>query len=350
MRAAVMEAVRAPLVVREVPEPACPRDGAIVRVEANGVCRSDWHAWVGDWDWLGYQVPCPHVLGHEMSGVVEEVGPEARGFHAGDRVIVPFCQGEGACEMCRQGMQNLCRNGFAIGFAYWGGFGRYVAVPHADVNLVILPETIGFVDGASLGCRFMTAFHGIVDQAQVRPGEWVAVHGCGGVGLSAVQIASALGANVIGVDIGADKLAAARQHGAVETVHAGDADAARAVRELTKGGAHVAIDALGIEATCTNAIRSLRARGRHLQIGLTSSAERGKIALPIDLIVGKELTVVGSHGMHVPRYASMLAMIETGKLNPRTLVSRTIALEQAGEVLAAMDDYATLGIAVIDRY
>lgn len=350
MRAAVMEAVRAPLVVREVPDPACPRDGAIVRVEANGVCRSDWHGWVGDWDWLGFAFEFPHVLGHEMCGVIEEVGPEVRAFQAGDRVIVPFCQGEGTCEMCRQGMQNLCLNGFAIGFAYWGGFGRYVAVPHADVNLVTLPEAIEFVDGASLGCRFMTAFHGLVDQANVRPGEWVAVHGCGGIGLSAVHIASALGANVIGVDIDADKLAAATQQGAVETVHAGDADAARAVREITKGGAHVAIDALGIEATCVGAIRSLRARGRHLQIGLTSAAERGEIALPIDLIVGKELTVVGSHGMHVPRYASMLAMIETGKLNPRALVSRTIALEETGEVLAAMDHYATRGIPVIDRY
>ena len=350
MRAAVMEVVREPLVMREVPEPECPRHGAVVRVEANGVCRSDWHGWVGDWDWLGVRFEFPHVLGHEMCGVIEEVGTEVRGFKAGDRVVVPFCQGEGTCEMCRQGRQNLCHKGFSIGFSYWGGFGRFVAVPHADVNLVVLPEAVGFVDGASLGCRFMTSYHGVVDQAQVRPGEWVAVHGCGGIGLSAIHIASAMGANVIGVDIDGDKLAAAKQQGAVETVHAGNADAAKAVREITKGGAQVAVDALGIEATCVNAIRSLRARGRHLQIGMTSGAERGKVALPIDLIVAKELTVVGSYGMHVPRYASMLAMIETGKLNPRGLVSRTIALEETGEVLAAMGDYATLGIPVIDRY
>jgi D-arabinose 1-dehydrogenase-like Zn-dependent alcohol dehydrogenase len=350
MRAAVMEAVRAPLVVREVPDPACPRHGAIVRVEANGVCRSDWHGWVGDWDWVGFSFDFPHVLGHEMCGVIEEVGPEVRGFAAGERVIVPFCQGEGTCEMCREGLQHLCENGFAIGFAYWGGFGRYVAVPHADVNLVRLPEAIDFVAGASLGCRFMTAFHGVVDQAKVRAGEWVAVHGCGGVGLSAVQIASALGANVIGIDIGDEKLAAARRQGAVATVRATDGDAAAAVREITKGGAQVAIDALGIRATCVAAIHSLRARGRHLQIGLTGRAEQGEIALPIDLIVAKELTVVGSHGMQVPRYASMLAMIATGKLDPRSLVSRKIALEETAEVLAAMDHYATLGVPVIDRY
>jgi threonine dehydrogenase-like Zn-dependent dehydrogenase len=133
-------------------------------------------------------------------------------------------------------------------------------------------------------------------------------------------------------------------------VRATDGDAAAAVREITKGGAQVAIDALGIQATCVAAIHSLRARGRHLQIGLTGRAEQGEVALPIDLIVAKELTVVGSHGMQVPRYASMLAMIATGKLDPRSLVSRTIALEETAEVLAAMDHYATLGVPVIDRY
>jgi D-arabinose 1-dehydrogenase-like Zn-dependent alcohol dehydrogenase len=350
MRAAVMEAVREPLVVREVADPECPAHGAVIRVEANGVCRSDWHGWVGDWDWLGVRFQFPHVLGHEMCGVIEEVGPEVRGFRAGERVIVPFCQGEGSCAMCREGLQNRCLHGFSIGFAYWGGFGRYVAVPHADTNLVALPEAVGFVEGAALGCRFMTSYHGIVDQARVKPGEWVAVHGCGGIGLSAVHIATAMGANVIGVDIDETKLAAAREQGAVATVNASDGKAAKAVHELTGGGAHVAVDALGIEATCTAAIRSLRAGGRQLQIGMTSGAERGKIALPIDLIVGKELSLVGSYGMQVPRYASMLAMIETGKLKPLSLVSRTIALEETGDVLASMDDYATLGIPVIDRY
>jgi len=350
MRAAVMEGVREPLVVREVPDPECAADGAVIRVEANGICRSDWHGWVGDWDWLGVRFEFPHVLGHEFCGVVEAVGAEVKGFAAGDRVIVPFCQGEGTCEFCRQGMQNLCTRGFTPGFSYWGGFGRYVAVPKADFNLVTLPEAIGFVEGASLGCRYMTSFHGIVDQARVSAGEWVAVHGCGGIGLSAVQIATALGANVIAVDIDAKKLDAAKRVGAVETVHAGNANPAKAIKSITKGGAHVSIDALGIAETCVNSVNSLRRRGRHLQIGMTSGAERGVIGLPIDIIVSKELVITGSHGMHVPRYAQMLQMIETGKLKPAELVSRTVSLEEAGEVLASMDDFGTLGIPVIDRY
>ncbi|MFQ5783730.1 MAG: zinc-dependent alcohol dehydrogenase family protein [Alphaproteobacteria bacterium] len=350
MRAAVMEGVRQPLVVRDMSDPEVAPDGAVVRVEANGICRSDWHGWVGDWDWLGLRFEFPHVLGHEFSGVIEEVGREVRAFKSGDRVIVPFSQGEGSCEFCRQGFQNLCERPIAPGFEYWGGFGRYVAVPHADVNLVVLPEAIGFVEAASLGCRYMTSFHGLVDQGRVAAGEWVAVHGCGGIGLSAVQIATALGANVIGVDIDPEKLEKAKALGAVATVHAGNADPAKAIRALTKGGAQVSVDALGIAETCRNSVRSLRRRGRHVQIGMTSSAERGDVALPIDLIVGKELVVTGSHGMHVPRYAALLAMIEAGKLRPAELVSRTVPLEEAGAVLAAMDEFATLGITVIDRY
>ena len=196
----------------------------------------------------------------------------------------------------------------------------------------------------------MTSFHGLIDRAEVRAGEWVAVHGCGGIGLSAVQIATALGANVIGVDIDADKLEMAKKLGAVATIHAGNADPAKAIKELTKGGAHVAVDALGIATTCRNSLRSLRRRGRHLQIGMTSSDEQGDIALPIDIIVEKELAVIGTSGMQVPRYDSMLRMIEAGRLDPRALVSRTVPLEETGKVLASMDDFATLGITVIDRY
>ncbi|MGH6717753.1 MAG: zinc-dependent alcohol dehydrogenase family protein [Alphaproteobacteria bacterium] len=350
MRAAVMEHVKVPMAVREVPEPTIERHGALIRVEANGVCRSDWHAWVGDWEWIGLKLALPWVLGHEFCGVVEDAGADVRRFKKGDRVVVPFAQGEGTCEQCVEGRTNVCLHGFSPGFSYWGGFGRYVAVPHADVNLVTLPESISFVEGASLGCRFMTSFQGVANRARVRAGEWVAVHGCGGIGLSAVHIATALGANVIAIDIDPRKLDFATKLGAVATVHAGNADPAKAVKEITKGGAHVSVDALGIQATCQNAVRSLRRRGRHLQIGMTSAAEHGEIALPIDKIVEFEITIYGSSGLPAPAYGPMLRMIETGKLQPKKLVGRTIPLEEAGAVLASMSDFATLGVPVVDRY
>src|SRR4030095_1635281 len=233
-----------PLVVRDMPDPQCPPSGAIVRVEANGICRTDWHLWSGDWTWGGVPPPPPWGLGHEFCGVVEEVGPEVTRWKKGDRVLVPFSQGDGTCEWCRNGFHNVCDTPLIPGVAYWGGLGGLGGLPYADVNLVALPESVPFVDAASMGCRYMTAFHAIVDQAQTRPGEWVAVHGCGGVGLSAVQIAPAPGGHVIAVDVSDDKLAAAKGEGAVHVVNAANDEPIGAILSLTGGRAPVSIGPL----------------------------------------------------------------------------------------------------------
>ncbi|BCJ86829.1 zinc-dependent alcohol dehydrogenase family protein [Effusibacillus dendaii] len=348
MKALVLEELRKPLSVKEMPDPELTPDGVIVRVEANGVCRSDWHAWMGDWAWMN--LPLPHVMGHEFTGVVEEVGANVKRFRKGDRVIVPFSQGDGVCPQCVAGHQNICEHLQMPGFTYWGGYGQYVNVPNADINLVTLPDGVGFVDAAGMGCRFMTSFHGVVDQAKVRPGEWVAVHGCGGIGLSAVQIASAIGANVIAVDIGDDKLEFARKLGAVATVNAGKENAPEAIKEITKGGANVSIDALGIAATCQSSVLSLARRGRHLQVGLTTQNEQGMVALPIDLIVQFELQIVGSLGMQAARYPEMLQMVEKGRLRPGDLVTRTISIEEAGQALADMSNFASVGVTVVNKW
>lgn len=350
MKAAVLEKLREPLVVRNMPDPQCLPNGAIVRVEANGICRSDWHAWQGDWSWFGLVLPLPHVLGHEFCGVVEEVGPEIRNFRKGDRVVVPFSQGDGTCEYCRNGHSNICATPLTPGFAYWGGYGRLVGVPFADMNLVALPGDIDFVEAASMGCRFMTSFHGVVDQAQVKPGEWVAVHGCGGIGLSAVHIAAAMGANVIGVDLDDVKLELARKVGATHVVNGKKTDAVQAIMDLTKGGAHVAVDALGVKATCRNAIMSLRKRGRHLQIGLTTQAEQGEVSMPIDRIVQMELQIIGSLGMQASHYPAMLQMVEARKLKPKGMVTQTVPLEKASGILAEMTNFQNVGVTIIDQY
>jgi D-arabinose 1-dehydrogenase-like Zn-dependent alcohol dehydrogenase len=350
MRAAVMEAVRKPLVIRDMPMPKPDGHGVLLRIEANGICRSDWHTWVGDWDWIGAVIELPYVIGHEFAGVIEEVGAHVTRFRKGDRVIVPQAMGEGTCEMCRHGHHNICDAGVFAGWNFWGGFGRYAAVPYADANLIPMPESMGFVEAAGLGCRFGTSFQGIVNQVKVRPGEWVAVHGCGGIGLSAVHIANAIGARVIAVDIDARKLAFAEELGAEATVDAKAGDPGGQVREITKGGAHVSVDALGIRATCQNAVASLRRRGRHLQAGLTGSDERGEIKLPIDRIVESEISIVGTLSLPAPGYPAMMTMIERGKLAPGKLVTKRVTLEESIDVLASMDRFATLGFVVIDRY
>jgi D-arabinose 1-dehydrogenase-like Zn-dependent alcohol dehydrogenase len=350
MRAAVMEAIRQPLVVRDVPDPQLPANGAILRAEAEGVCRSDWHAWSGDWTWIGLTPALPLVMGHEFCGVIEEVGKDVRNFRPGDRVLVPFSQGEGSCEYCRTGNSHVCIRPQLPGFSYWGGYGRLVAVPQADVNLVPMPDEVGFLEGAALGCRFMTSYHGIVDRAQVKPGEWVAVHGCGGIGLSAIHIASAIGATVIAVDLDDRKLELAKKVGAAHVLNGRNTDAVKAILELTRGGAHVAVDALGIAATCRNAIMSLRKQGRSLQIGLTSQNEKGDVALPIDRMVTMELQLIASLGMPASRYPSMLAMVASRKLRPADMITETVPLDGASRVLQEMTTFQNVGMSIINEY
>ncbi|RLA47644.1 MAG: alcohol dehydrogenase [Gammaproteobacteria bacterium] len=348
MKAAVLEAFKTPMKMHNNwPDPECGPAEAIIKVEANGICRSDWHVCEGDWEWIGLQPELPHVIGHEYCGIVEEVGAQVTSFRKGDRVICPFNFGCGNCEFCHSGHQNTCTNFEGAGFVQPGGYGEYAVVSRADINLVALPESIPFVEAASMGCRFMTSFHGIVDQAQVGAGDWVAIHGCGGIGLAATQIATALGANVIAVDINDESLAVAKQMGALHTVNAAKDDAPAAVVELSGGGANVSVDALGIATTCLNSVMSLRSRGRHLQIGLTTQAEKGFVSLPVDIMVARELQFVGTIGMQPQRYPSMLNMVESGKLTPGRMVTNVIPIEEAAGVITSMGNYGTVGTTVV---
>jgi len=352
MRAAVVEELNKPLVVRNVPDPKCPVDGAIIRIGANGICRTDWHLWTDDWAWRGLAIKPPFVLGHEFSGTIEEVGRDVTSWKKGDRVIFPMNPGEGTCEWCRSGNQHICDSGTKLvpGVSYWGAFAEYAAIRHADVNLVRLPDSISFVDSASMACRYMAAFHGIIDQANVRGGEWVVVHGAGGMGLSAVQIAAAVGAKVIAVDVSEKALAAARELGAVHTIDSRADDPVEAIRTLTKGGAQVSIDALGIAETCRNSVLSLRKLGRHLQLGHMTRNEKGNVPLPMDLILLRELRLYGTFGMQGQRFGTMLAMCEAGTLKPGLVVHQKVSLEGVTGVLQAMGNYGTTGVVVIDRF
>lgn len=340
MRAAVVEELNRPLVVRTVPDPECPPDGAVIRVGANGICRTDWHLWTGDWAWRGLAIGPPFVLGHEFSGTVEEVGRDVRGWRRGDRVVFPMNPGEGTCEWCRDGHQHLCDSGAELvpGVSYWGAFAEYVMVRHADLNLVRLPDALSFVDSASMACRYMAAFQAVVHKANVRGGEWVAIYGCGGMGLSAVQIAAALGGKVIAVDESEKALAAARDVGAIHTINPKNGPPVEAIRTLTRGGAQVSIDALGVAATCRNSVLSLRKLGRHVQIGHTTRREAGYVPLPIDVILLNELQLFGAFGMQGQRFGTMLAMCEAGTLQPGKVVHQRVGLDGVTGVLQAMGD------------
>ena len=332
-------------VIREVPAPSPTDDGVVIKVEATGLCRSDWHGWIGH----DPTMKLPHVPGHEFAGVVAAVGRNVRRHKAGERVTVPFAVGCGRCGECASGNQQVCPQQFQPGFTHWGSFAEYVAVDFADHNLVPLPDAMSFATAASLGCRFATSFRAVVDQGRVQGGEWVAVHGCGGVGLSAIMIASALGANVVAIDITEDKLAFAEEMGAAVAIDGRRGDVGAAVREVTGGGAHVSIDALGHGTTCVNSIRSLRRRGRHVQVGLLLGDQETP-EVPMGAVLAHELEIYGSHGMQAWRYADMLAMIEAGKLHPEKLIRSEISLAEAVPALVAMDKSQSLGISVITRF
>ena len=342
MRAAVMSAPCQPLAVESVPDPAPPPDGAVVAIRATGICRSDWHTWMGH-----DPARLPHVGGHEMAGIVVDVGAEVRRARVGDRVTLPFCLGCGVCATCTGGETQLCLAGVHPGFTAWGSFAELVAIPHADVNLIELPDGIEFTAAAALGCRFMTAWAGVHVHGGVRAGDWVVVHGCGGVGLAATMIATAAGAAVIAVDLDAGKLATARELGAVAAVDASGDDPVGEIRALTGGGAHVSIDAIGSSSVIEASVRSLRPRGVHVQIGLLFGDDAAP-TVPLARLLALELRIAGTMGMSVRHFPALLRAVAAGSVDPRRLVTKTIGLEQVSDELELMSRFGQTGITVAE--
>jgi D-arabinose 1-dehydrogenase-like Zn-dependent alcohol dehydrogenase len=388
--------------VRQLPDPVPPPGGVLVRVGATGLCRSDWHGWRGDEP----GIVLPHVPGHEFAGRIAAVGAGVAGWQVGDRVTAPFVYACGGCPQCLAGDQQVCPQQTQPGFTQWGSFAEYVTVDHAAVNLIRLPDEVDEAAAALLGCRFATAFRAVLVQGRAAAGEWVAVYGCGGVGLSAIMIAVAAGARVVAVDVAAPALALARRLGADSCLDAstaaslastaslaagtaastaglaagaaaataglaagaaagtatlaagtagcaaagtaaGPAEVAAAVRAATGGGAHVSIDALGSEQTCVAAIEGLRRRGRHVQVGLLP-ANRGGPVLPMDRVIGYELEIYGSHGMPAHAYPRLLGLVAAGVLRPAELVTGTLKLADVPAALTTMDRVGPAGVRLVD--
>ncbi|GAB3625057.1 zinc-dependent alcohol dehydrogenase family protein [Mariniluteicoccus endophyticus] len=340
MRAVVYDAPGEMPEVREVPEPSCPPHGVVVEVAATGVCRSDWHAWCGR-----EEIPLPHIPGHEFAGRVVEVGSEVRGdWPLGTRVTTPFVCGCGECVLCRNGAPQVCPDQTQPGFTGPGSFAERVVVHHADVNLVALPDDIDFVTAAALGCRFATAYRALLGHRMLRVGQWLLVLGAGGVGLSAVLIGRALGAEVVAVDVSADALARAEELGAYPLPW-GD-DIVERIREVSGGGVHLGLDALGRPDLAEASVRSLRRRGAHVQAGLLLGGD-ARTAFPMDLVVAHELAIFGTHGLAADDYPSMLALIRDQQVPLDRLIGRRITLDEAPQALVDLDRPTTGGLTVV---
>ncbi|HAA15203.1 MAG TPA: alcohol dehydrogenase [Cytophagales bacterium] len=346
MKAAVFESFQGNIQIQKVPDPTPQPHGVVIQVEATGLCRSDWHGWMGH----DPDIVLPHVPGHELAGSIAAVGRGVKNFAVGDRVTVPFVCGCGHCHQCVSGNHQVCDHQTQPGFTHWGSFAEYVTIHQADINLVHLPGHIDYVTAALLGCRFVTAFRAVKEQGKVSGGQYVAVHGCGGVGLSAVMIARALGALPIAIDIDPDTLALARQLGAIATINARDTpQVPEAIRELTQGGAHISLDALGSAQTCFNSVACLRKRGKHIQVGLMTEGH-AHAPVPMDRVLADELEILGSHGMQAHRYPEMLDMMEKGLLQPEKLIEKRITLEESALALPRMNEFSGTGVWVIDRF
>jgi D-arabinose 1-dehydrogenase-like Zn-dependent alcohol dehydrogenase len=336
VRAVVIEEFAAPPTLRTVPDPAPAPDGVVIEVEATGVCRSDWHTLQGH----DADVTLPHVAGHEFAGIVSAVGSQVRDRRIGDRVTAPFVCACGRCPQCAAGQQQICDQQFQPGATHWGSFAEYVAIERADINLVHLPEDMRASTAAALGCRFATAFRAVYSQGGVQPGGWVAVHGCGGAGLSAVMLASAAGSRVVAVDVSPPALRLATAFGAEATVDAiEESDVASATRDITGGGAHVSLDCVGLPMTCAASVACLRKRGTHVQVGLLPP-EQGVPPIPMHRVIADELRIVGSHGLAAHEYPRMLEVIARSGLDLDRLVGATIPLSGIPAALMAMGEPA----------
>jgi alcohol dehydrogenase len=349
MRAVVFDEFGVLPEVREVPDPVAASGGVVIEVDATGVCRSDWHSWQGH----DATVTLPHVAGHELAGRIVELGERVRGWELGARVTVPFVCACGSCAQCVSGNQQICDREFQPGATHWGSFAERVAIDFAEVNLVALPDSLSSVEAAALGCRFGTAFRAVLRQGAPQPGNWVAVYGCGGAGISSVLLAVAAGAKVVAVDLSADARALAERLGAAVSIDAGEFHGPEAiaekVREVTGGGAHVSLDCVGSPGTCAASIGSLRKRGRHVQVGLMPPAQ-GISPIPMHRVIGGELQILGTHGLQAHEYPELLRFVSVTGIELERLVGKRIGLDDVPAALMAMNDPvpAQAGVTVVD--
>ncbi len=323
MRAAVFQGSGRPLLVGEVPRPTPGAGDALVKVAACGFCHTDLH-------YLDHAVPTakspPLILGHEISGIVEELGPGNLVRSVGDRVLVPSVLPCGSCEYCRAGRGNICPQLQMPGNHRDGGFAEYVVIPARD--LVPLPSDLDLAHSAVIADALTTPYHAVVHRARVRSGDWVVVVGCGGVGINAVQFAAAAGANVIAVDLRAEKRETARRLGACDALDPAEhPDLGREVRKRSGGGADVALEVVGKPETVGLALSTLRRGGRLCVVGYSDSVA----SIPLNRLMFFEYEIVGSLGCRPVDYPRVIEMVRQGKVNLDAVVTARLPLERIAE-------------------
>ncbi|KEI44143.1 zinc-binding dehydrogenase [Saccharopolyspora rectivirgula] len=364
MHAAVHTAPNRPLQIEELADPEPGVGEVAIDVHSCGACHSDLHVMKGE---LAF--PTPAVLGHEVAGVISEVGPGVTGLSVGDPVVTSFIMPCGQCEQCARGNEEICRQFFAFnrakgrlyddrtrlhrpdGEPVWmysmGGLAERCVTPATSVFRV--PDGVALADVASVGCSTMTAYGALRHAADVKVGDSVAVVATGGVGSALVQLASVFGAStIIAVDISDDKLTAASKLGATHTVNSAQVDAAEAIREITGGrGVDVAFEALGSTATFGIARDCVVEGGQVVVVGIAPKGTTGEFDLAT--IARRKLQIKGSYGAKPRRdMPILLDLVARGQLRPKDAITRRYPFSQVQEAFTALDRGETIGRSVID--
>ena len=338
MKAAVFRGADRPLAIEDVPVPEAGAGQVLIRVAACGVCHTDLH-------YLDHGTPTfktpPVILGHEVSGTVETVGEGVRHLAPGDRVLAAAVTSCGHCDACREGRESICANGEMLGNHIDGGFAEYVVVPAKDVFR--LPDEIPLVEGSIIADAITTPYHAVVNRGRVRPGDQVVVFGCGGVGINIVQIASALGARVVAVDVSDTKLAWASKLGASATLNSATAERPdKALRTLTGGGADMAFEAVGKPSAQELALSCLKTGGRAVFVGYSPEA----MTLNSGRVMFRELEVVGSLGCRPVDYPRVIEMVRQGRIRLKELVTHRFCLAEIGQALDTLRSGAAIRVVV----
>lgn len=339
MKAAVFHGAHQPLEVTEIATPEPGPGEVLVKVAACGLCHTDLH-------YLDHGTPTfkapPLVLGHEISGTIAALGRSTSGWAEGERVLLPAVLTCGTCTLCREGRENICEQSRMFGNHVDGGFAEYVLAPAKDIFR--LPVEIPLEAGSIIADAMTTPFHAVVRRGRVVPGDWVLVLGCGGVGLNIVQLAAAVGARVIAVDVAAGKLEWARTLGAEETIDASQVERVdKAVRKLTGSGADVAFEAIGKAPTQETAFNCLRTGGRLVLVGYSPDT----MTLNAGRVMFREIDVVGSLGCRPVDYPRVIELARQGKIKVAELVSDRFPLAEIERGLEALRGGKTIrGIVV----
>lgn len=334
MKAAVFHGGDKGLKIEDIPVPPISDDQILVKVAACGVCHTDLH-------YLEHGVPTfkkpPVVLGHEASGIVDQVGSRVTRLKKGQRVLIPAVLTCGHCPACRQGRENICANMQMLGNHFDGAYAEYVAVPAKDV--LSLSDAIPLEEAAIIADAISTPYHAVKNRARVKPGDTVVVFGCGGVGINAVQLAAAAGGYVIAVDVNDRKLTWASEFGAARTINATQVErVSKEVKKLTGGGADIAMEVIGNPRTIEEAFECVRVGGRLCVVGYTNET----ISIVAGKIMFKEVEIVGSLGCRPVDYVPLLRMVEQGKIDVKRQVTHRFPLAEIKKAFEMMKEGVSL--------